>query len=410
MQHKLLLGSTALVSAGLFMSAVPSPATRVGGIEVVLGGYTEFLVQAGTGTRSRTVASIRERSEVTAGTCSAWTRVHFEANGSTDRGVLYGSKVWFDFGSGGINGGAFDTSTDEAALFFSGNFGRWELGLEDGAEDVMFVGGPEAQAGTGGLDGGAPNLGLIEMSDTDDAAKITYFTPRVAGFQLGASFAGLRGARPAEDRFQGSRNEGENGVSGGANWVGAMGPMDLTVSGVVLWADCRSTAPTIRPALGPASATTAQLWWRPARLRRLLARRRLPAQRCLFRPSQVDIANVGLKYGFGAAHVSVGYNYKADDNDIDDAHIFVVSGDVGILPGVVLKGDVAYNTDDIGACEGGATVSGTTTQMLATTRTIRSAGSSAFSSTTEPARDALSRWCVGCRAAGSRRPHPLSGS
>ncbi len=45
----------------------------------------------------------------------------------------------------------------------------------------------------------------------------------------------------------------------------------------------------------------------------------------------------------------------ADDNDIDNAHIFVVSGDVGILPGVVLKGDVAYNTDDIGACEGGAT-------------------------------------------------------
>ena len=75
-----------------------------------------------------------------------------------------------------------------------------------------------------------------------------------------------------------------------------------------------------------------------------------------FEPAQADIASVGLKYGFGAAHVSVGYNYNmADDNDIEDAHIFVVSGDVGILPGVVLKGDVAYNTDDIGACEGGAT-------------------------------------------------------
>ena len=126
---------------------------------------------------------------MTAGTPSAWTtRSISRPTARPTAACLYGSKVWVDFGSGGLNGNAFDTSTDEAALFFSGNFGRWELGLEDGAEDVMFVGGPEAQAGTGGLDGDAPNLGVIEMSDTDDAAKITYFTPRVAGFQLGASF------------------------------------------------------------------------------------------------------------------------------------------------------------------------------------------------------------------------------
>ena len=42
MQHKLLLGSTALVSAGILM-AVAAPAKA--DIEVVLGGYTEFLVQ-----------------------------------------------------------------------------------------------------------------------------------------------------------------------------------------------------------------------------------------------------------------------------------------------------------------------------------------------------------------------------
>ena len=47
MQHKLLLGSTALVSAGLFMSGAQAQEARVGGIEVVLGGYTEFGVAAG---------------------------------------------------------------------------------------------------------------------------------------------------------------------------------------------------------------------------------------------------------------------------------------------------------------------------------------------------------------------------
>ena len=58
--------------------------------------------------------------------------------------MLYGSKVRVDFGSGGLNGEAFSTTTD------------------------MFVGGPEAQAGTGGLDGDAPNIGLPEFTDTGD--------------------------------------------------------------------------------------------------------------------------------------------------------------------------------------------------------------------------------------------------
>ena len=185
--------------------------------------------------------------------------------------------------------------------------------------------------------------------------------------------------------------------------MGAIGPLDLTVSGVVLWADCEFNCTNNTPAR-TASATTCSIMGL-AFCSASAASRSAPGYQhsdAFFRPAQVDIANVGLKYGFGAAHVSIGYNYNmADDNDIDDAHIFVVSGDVGILPGVVLKGDVAYNTDDIGACEGGATeCPAPRRRMLATTRTIRSAGSSAFSYT-EFARDALSRWCVGCRAAGS---------
>ena len=55
----------------------------------------------------------------------------------TERGVLYGSKVRVDFGSGGLNGDAFSTTTDEAALFFSGDFGRFEMGLEDGPENMV---------------------------------------------------------------------------------------------------------------------------------------------------------------------------------------------------------------------------------------------------------------------------------
>ena len=59
-----------------------------------------------------------------------------------------------------------------------------------------------------------------------------------------------------------------------------------------------------------------------------------------------DWAHIGLKYGFGAANASVGYSYVDEDDLDDEQHFFVVSGDVGLLPGVTLKGDVMYNSDD----------------------------------------------------------------
>jgi hypothetical protein len=47
-----------------------------------------------------------------------------------------------------------------------------------------------------------------------------------------------------------------------------------------------------------------------------------------------NVVNVGLKYGHGAANVSVGRTYcMHDENDLDDCHLFIVPGDAGILPG-----------------------------------------------------------------------------
>ena len=68
----------------------------------------------------------------------------------------------------------------------------------------------------------------------------------------------------------------------------------------------------------------------------------------------LDIVNVGLKYGFGDANVSFGYTFNGfDEEGVDDSNLFVLSGDIGILPGVTLLADVSYNTEDLGAFEGG---------------------------------------------------------
>jgi hypothetical protein len=49
-------------------------------------------------------------------------------------GILYGSKIELDAGSDRGNGSK--AKVDEAGLFFSGCFGRIELGQEDSAENA----------------------------------------------------------------------------------------------------------------------------------------------------------------------------------------------------------------------------------------------------------------------------------
>jgi hypothetical protein len=89
--------------------------TRVGGMEDVLGGYTEFGAQAGT----RNTVGNGNFGGDRKYTFFMDNEVHFEANGATDRGLLYGSKVWVDFGSSGLGGSGINTTVDEAALYFS---------------------------------------------------------------------------------------------------------------------------------------------------------------------------------------------------------------------------------------------------------------------------------------------------
>jgi hypothetical protein len=345
MQHKRLLGSTALVSASLLMSggALAQEEMRVGGMEVVLGGYTEFGVVAGdkntitNGGHDRSYSFYMDNE------------VFISANGATESGILYGSHLEIEVASGGIGGSVdsnnADVTTDEAGLYFSGNFGRVELGREDGAEDVMYVGGEDAQAGTGGIDGDIPNITAVQFADTGDSAKATYFTPRLAGFQLGASFIPDFEDNGGENQFQGGGNEGENGVGGGVNWVGALGALDLTLSAVALWADCESDC----SAAGTSGFSDDELSWAGGGLLGFggfTLGAGYNRNDTFVNDLQSDIINVGLKYGFGAANVSVGWTFNKFDSNLDDSHLFVASGDVGILPGVTLKGDVSYNTED----------------------------------------------------------------
>jgi predicted porin len=311
----------------------------------VLGGTTEFGVQAGS---KNTITGENDRKY----TFFMDNELFIEANGATETGILYGSTLILELGTGGLDGDPQETTIDEAALFFSGNFGRVELGRREGAEQLMYVGAEEAQAGTGGIDGDIPNINFVEFENTDIAAKVTYFTPRVAGFQLGASFTPDYEDNGGEDRFQGEDLEGENGVSPGINWVGVLGPLDLTLSAVGLFGKCESNCD------GPDDGEGFQDEQKSWAVGALLGFGEFTFgagynRQDDFAPETQDndIVNFGLMYGFEEADVSFGYTFNGfGDQALDDSHLFVLSGNIGLLPGVTLLADVAYNTKDIEAC------------------------------------------------------------
>jgi outer membrane protein OmpU len=344
-----LMRSPAFVSAGLMVSgSALGQDVHDRGIEVVLGGSTESGVVAGS---ENTITGEDDRKY----TFFMDNQVFFLADGATEVGILYGSEIELEVGTGGLDGSPPETFAEKVGLFFSGNFGRFELGRDDGAEDVMYVGGEDAQAGTGGIDGDVANINLVQFTTSEQAAKVTYFTPRVVGFQLGASFTPDYEDDAGEDRFQGGDAEGENGLGAGVNWVGALGPVDLTVSAVEIWAKCEAKCEGTNDGGG---FNDQQKSWAVGGLLDF-AGFTLGAgynRQDDFAPETQnnDIVNVGLTYGSEVANVSVGYTFnKFGDGDLDDSHLFVVSGDLGLLPGVTLLADLAYNTEDLEATSNG---------------------------------------------------------
>jgi predicted porin len=345
-----LLRSPALVSAGLLVSgSAVAQEVHDRGIEV--GGSTEFGVVAGS---KNTITADHDRKY----TFFMDNEVFFLAKGATESGILYGSEIELEVGTGGLDDSSPATSIDKAGLFFSGNFGRFELGRGDGAEDVMFLGGEDAQAGTGGIDGDIANINFVQFTTTDIAAKVTYFTPRIVGFQLGASFTPDYEDNGGEDRFQGGEAEGENGLGAGVNWVGTLGPVDLTLSAVGIWAECEAKCDSSTHA--NSEFNDQQKSWAVGGLLDFAGFTFGAGynRQDDFAPEtqENDIVNVGIKYGADAANVSFGYTLnKFGDDDLDDSHLFVVSGDLALLPGVTLLADLAYNTKDLGATSNGVT-------------------------------------------------------
>jgi len=215
---KLLLCGVA--AGGLIAASAPAQAQ----IDVTVSGHTKNYVgwldqDTTTSAEERSFDMLRE------------SEIHFNAEGVADNGLTYGFHVETE-----MDGDDSSDTVEESYLYLSSAWGRVNLGSEDGANYLLQVAAPSADANIDGIRqyiqpvnyeaAGLTSVGTFVDSDgfdydndaTGKDEKITYMSPVWNGFQLGLSYtpevgdtlSGLEGFN--EDDEEGDLGEGWEGA------------------------------------------------------------------------------------------------------------------------------------------------------------------------------------------------------
>ncbi len=211
---KILLGTTGLVGAALIASAASAETPKV-----TLGGFSDF--QAGysnddNGGAARRVG-FRNDNEITV-----------KVDAKTSAGLSYGAEIDLeadtteDADNQGLN-------ASRTFTYLSGKWGRAEMGSNKSVASTMRVDASSVAVATGGINGAwtyfANDRGgnfvttsklRVEHGSFDaygdettyNATKVSYYTPKFAGFQAGVSYT-----PKADDRGQGLGRSDVAGVS-----------------------------------------------------------------------------------------------------------------------------------------------------------------------------------------------------
>lgn len=246
---KALLGTSAIA----LVSAISTTATAAEW-EVKVGGYMEqYLAYADPsvdGFAGDDFNGVDNKAD---------SEIAFKPSITLDNGLKIGVDIQLE-GAGFT--GTPDT-IDESFLFISGSFGRVNIGSENsagylmsyGAPDVTFLGANSGSLnnfipfsgnvgtnnGQAGIPAGGLNVGddvfrgtlgstFLENNRNNDAQRFTYFTPRFAGFQLGASYA-RDGNQDTNGQLNLNGASLKNIIDVGANYVNSFGGFDVAVSG-----------------------------------------------------------------------------------------------------------------------------------------------------------------------------------
>ena len=183
----ILYGTMALVAAGM----IAAPVQAADPVKIGVGGYfyawgvyvseDDGLGQPGNNLRSHRFV---QESEII-----------FSGSTTLDNGIQVGVNIELEGETQSGKGGG--DQIDESYIFFSGTFGRVEIGARDDAAFRMNAFIPNSSTGSGhnfanirGPSNGGNTAGSVNTYSTftADNEKVTYFTPRISGFQLGFSY------------------------------------------------------------------------------------------------------------------------------------------------------------------------------------------------------------------------------
>ena len=229
-----LLTSSALVAAGVFALA-PAALTqgKAGKPSITVNGYHEQVLGA-----------VISQDEDVSGDKSTLdihheTEIHFNGTVTLDNGITMRAHTELET-NGDQGGNAIVTPDyiDEIYLIIRGSFGQITIGSEDNAAHIMLTGysgsWPTGVGQNLAFDGGewvtsvAPDFDTIRDSrlvgQDSDSEKISYYTPRFAGFQVGASY--IPGDRTTEEQngaMQTAATTYHDGFAIGVNYAGKLG-------------------------------------------------------------------------------------------------------------------------------------------------------------------------------------------
>jgi len=229
---KLLFGTTAIIAAGMIGHAPASAAEK---IALKVGGYMQQWVgyaSVDQDNSARDVDGIDIKSD---------SEIWFTGATTLDNGIEFGVNVQLEANS---NSG---DQIDESYLIVKGSFGEINLGDENSAMYKMHYSPTDygieintgdqidwaAVSGSGISSSGyfrnPYGSTYIEPGGANDSTKLTYYTPRFAGFQLGASYS--------PDANQDNNNTPDRDsvnadmITFGANFKGEFGGASVGVSG-----------------------------------------------------------------------------------------------------------------------------------------------------------------------------------
>ena len=178
---------SAFLAVGLLITtdvATSASATEVrpgGAIDLTVTGFARFRAHGGQLDDARQDKEFSRRLDF-----SNDTEVHILARTrDTQTGLQYGAIIEFQADTNE------QLNTESTWIFVRGSWGEARLGDDDGVAENSSVGAQEIAAGTGGIDGDVVDeiaVGVVNLTNTDTATKIRYYTPTFGGFSVGASY------------------------------------------------------------------------------------------------------------------------------------------------------------------------------------------------------------------------------